>query len=533
MVFLLAKVYLFQQHRPQESTKCDVLKKVSMSPSSSTPADAAIEELLRAGKLTSGKTVVGPLEPKALRLLRVVWETRADLSSRKGADQATAARESYLVARVAAAEEAATPPNPTEVTPLRLVVPPPDEPAALPRWRLHELHSHSIRGIAPPDVTVTFAFDGVPMLIYGPNGSGKSSLLAAIGWVLTGRVVTDCDEEAESFTLYAPPTAAGRVSKLCDWPAIHTLPQGDDPAGAVPACWAVLDLRTEDRSRKLFLRRSLAHGLERSDDAKAWTPCPSLSEHGISPLDVQLSVSAATVFGRRTLEASPDTRHLLSMMLGYDPLEDLGSLVTTLATNLTKAANAEREALAARRQRQQILLSSFPNRLRDGLELRQQVTSLTGEVPPDEARIGEVMALAATAVVDAEAAIASLLEIGAEGRAVPAGLADALTSAVRILEAATDELFPAFRSLLAAHSENADAAAGSTVTSASEALASLRRRQGRGLRTAWRGGSGRLSLAARQRFSSRPRLTSSQLTNPVRCVSRKSRGATWLRSSPG
>ena len=442
-----------------------------MSTSSSTPADAAIEELLRARKLTSGKTVVGPLEPKALRLLRVVWETRADLSRRKGADQATAARASYLDAGVAAVEEAAAQPNPTEVTPLRLVVPPPDEPAA--RWRLHKLRSHSIRGIAPPGVTVTFAFDCVPMLIYGPNGSGKSSLLAAVGWVLTGRVVTDCDEEAESFTLYAPPTAAGRVTKLCDWPAIHTLPQGDDPVAAVPDCWAVLELRTEVGGRALFLRRSLAHGLEQSDDAKAWKPCPSLSEHGISPLDFQLSVSAATVFGRRTLEASPGTRHLLSMMLGYDPLEELGSLVTTLATNLTKAANAEREALAARRQRQQLLMSSFPNRLRDGLELRQQVTSLTGEAAPDEGRIGEVMALAATAVVDAEAAIASLLEIGAEGRAVPAGLADALTSAVRILEAATDELFPEFRSLLAAHSEDADAGVGSAVASASEALSTF------------------------------------------------------------
>jgi energy-coupling factor transporter ATP-binding protein EcfA2 len=308
------------------------------------------------------------------------------------------------------------------------------------------------------------------MLIYGPNGSGKSSLLAAVGWVLTGRVVTDCDEEAESFTLYAPPTAAGRVAKLRDWPAIHTLPQGDDPVAAVPDCWAVLELRTEDGKRALYLRRSLAHGLEQSDDAKAWKPCPSLSEHGISPLDVQLSVSAATVFGRRTLESSPDTRHLLSMMLGYDPLEELGSLVTTLATNLTKAANAEREALAARRQRQQALLSSFPNKLRDGLELRKQVTTLTREVPPDEARIGEVMALAATAVVDAEAAIASLLEIGAEGRAVPAGLADSLTSAVRILEAATDELFPAFRSLLVADSEAANATATSAVGSAGEAL---------------------------------------------------------------
>ena len=230
-----------------------------MSASSSTPADAAIEELLRGGRLTSGKTVVGTLEPKALRLLRVVWETRADLSRRKGADQATAARVSYLAAGAAATEVAAALPSPNEVTPLRLV-PSPDAPVATPRWRLHELRSHSIRGIAPPGVTVTFAFDGVPMLIYGPNGSGKSSLLAAVGWVLTGRVVTDCDEEAESFTLYAPPTAAGRVAKLRDWPAIHTLPQGDDPTAAVPDCWAVLELRTEVGDRALFLRRSLAHG---------------------------------------------------------------------------------------------------------------------------------------------------------------------------------------------------------------------------------------------------------------------------------
>jgi energy-coupling factor transporter ATP-binding protein EcfA2 len=444
-----------------------------MSSSSSTPADAAIEDLLRGGKLSSGKAVVGPLEPAALQLLRVVWDTRADLTRRKGTDQAIAARASYVAAGRPADAASSAPSSTVEVPTLRLAEPPPTAPSETPRWRLHELRSHSIRGIAPHGVTVTFAFDGVAMLIYGPNGSGKSSLLSAVGWVLTGKVVTDCEEETESFSLYAPPTAAGRVAKLRDWPAIHTLPQGENPASIVPDCWAVLALKSEDGSRRLFLKRSLASGLEQSIDAVSWESCVSLSDHGISALDVHLSVSAATALSRRTLESSPDTRHLLSMMLGYDPLEDLGSLVTTLATNLTKAANTDRDALTARRQRQKLLLFSLASKLRNGLELRQKVESLSDDADPDEARIKEVAGVAASAVVEAEIAIASLLDIKAEGRAVPTGLADALTSAVRTLETSAEELFPEFHSLLAVNGEPATASREDTVAAASKALAAF------------------------------------------------------------
>ncbi|MCI0463672.1 MAG: hypothetical protein L0Z62_42600, partial [Gemmataceae bacterium] len=266
-------------------------------------------------------------------------------------------------------------------------------------------------------------------------------------WVLTGRVVTDCDDEAAQIPLYSPPKPNGRSWKLRDWPVVHTLPLRSDPLSHNADCWAELMLRSEDGTRTLHLRRTLHGDLKEGDDGVVWRLCQSSATHGITPLDLQLSVSAATVFGRRSLEAASDTRHLLSMMLGYDALEQLGDLVTTLAGNLTKAAKAEREAVVARRERLRAKLAALPTRLREGLALREIVGSLVGEELPSVERITEVSKQVESAVRDAEFELAGLLGLRTEGATPPPGLVNALNSAVATLVKPLEELFPTMMAL--------------------------------------------------------------------------------------
>ena len=132
-----------------------------MTASRSNPADAAVGDLLRGDRLISGKTVVGPLEPKARRLLEAIWDSRKDLSDRKSVDQATTARSLYLARSEENYGDSQNEPNASVSESVQTTAP---QPSSVRRWRLHGLRSQSIRGIAPSGVPTSFPFDGVPLL---------------------------------------------------------------------------------------------------------------------------------------------------------------------------------------------------------------------------------------------------------------------------------------------------------------------------------------------------------------------------------
>lgn len=402
--------------------------------SAPTPSDAAIATLLRGEDLTlsSGKVVVEKLGAPSKRLLRLIWSNRVELMKRKGAEQVTHLRTLYGSAGAGHDEPPAGGAPPTS--------------APGRRWRLHHLRCQSIRGVAPFGEVFEFSVGSDSTLVYGPNGTGKSSLVNAIGWVFTGRVATDCETDSEHVSLYSPPKSGGRPTKLCDWPVVGTLPHGADPKRVQPDCKAELTLKSADGSRTLSLRRT--GSLLEENDGTGWRPCPDLSVHGITPLDIQLSISAATVFGRRSLESSPDTRHLLSMMLGYDAIEELGGLVAGLAPALTKAANAEEEAINERKRNLQEKLRTLPNGLRDDHPLLGELTTLGCATLPTPERITEVGGIAAEAVAKAEAELAGALGLDAADK-VPVGLADAAAAALASLSRPWTELFPALTSIAA------------------------------------------------------------------------------------
>jgi hypothetical protein len=139
---------------------------------SATASEAAIDDLLRGDRLSSGKLQVGPLGANAIRLLRAVWGLRQDLSRRKGVDQAVAVRAAYLETASAAPHPVAAPLTPRTDAAVKETASDDSDAARTPpkrRWRLHRLRCQSIRGVAPIATVFEFAFDGVPILLYGPK----------------------------------------------------------------------------------------------------------------------------------------------------------------------------------------------------------------------------------------------------------------------------------------------------------------------------------------------------------------------------
>jgi hypothetical protein len=399
----------------------------------SPQSQAALERLWQGQTLTCGSLSIGPLADDAVRALRVIVDQFDDLRGRAGVDQARALRTAYAAALVAEDEDVGgDAPCPVNAPSLVGAVP---VVGVRCSWRLVRMKCKNIRGVAPFDEIFTFEYDGRSTLLYGPNASGKSSLLGAVIWGLTGKTVTDAAEVADTSPVYCSPDSSGKPSRIRDWPVMHTLPAGSNVRTATTDCWVLLELRSADTSSRLHFRRSLARGLEASADGLTWMPCSSLEPHGISPLDLQLSLIAPSVFSRQSIESAADARNLLSLMLGYDDLELIGNFVSNVARNRTILANAERQANDGMWAELRGKLGAQPARLREGLPVRAEVLALANRDKPTVAELDAVSGRVEALIAAAETDVARLIGLPVrEDGGAPQGLADALTGAVLALE---------------------------------------------------------------------------------------------------
>lgn len=394
--------------------------------SSPTPSDGAINAWLAGEQLVCGAVTLEPLTPEARRLLRALVAVQADLDGKKGAEQVAAVRAAYNTASDAVGTPAST--ATTHAT-------------TPPRWRLHRLRGSSIRGLAPYGEEFLFHFDGDSTFIYGPNGTGKSSLMNALGWTLTGGVTTDCEDPSGEVSLTSRPKGDKKATKLRAWPVITTLPARLDPKKIEPACWAELTLRSQDGTRTLHVKRTLDE-LQTSTDGVTWSTCTTLDDHGISPLDLQLSVTAATMFGRQSIESAPNTRSLLSLMLGYDALEELGSTSASLAAAMTREITKETKHADECQATLTSKLNALTELLRENHPLRLRLAAVT-------AATGKASALAAAtqfaefALREAEGDLGTVLGVSTEAN----GLAGALESALATLSRPLEALLPALSGL--------------------------------------------------------------------------------------
>lgn len=432
-----------------------------------SPQSQSVLDRLDGGeRVASGSESVGPLDAPTRLLLRVLVEQGEVLRRESGAEQARKLRGLYVEAKRAAERQTedaaeddraesdgATPPGEGESESLDgaqiAATDPPVADGQPTQWRLHRLTCQGVRGVDPSGAALGFPFNGMPTLIFGPNGSGKSSLLGAIVWVLTGRIITDTDDDSEQATVYGTPRAgADRGSRICDWPVVVTLPLAGNPASATPACSAELQLESADGT-VLWVRRSLSDGMETSEDRSSWSSCANLAQHGIEPLDLQLSLIAPTVFGRMTIEHAGDTRSLLSLMLGYDDVEALGDFASNLARNRTRLANEEQRDLDDKWTKVREKLRPLPNMLPQDSKIRENVTVLTETQKPTKEAIAEVGKALKDQIETAETELARLLGIGEEDQeaAPAAGIADKLTTAIGGLEKGVGACFPSLEAI--------------------------------------------------------------------------------------
>ena len=415
----------------------------------SPQSDAIIQRLLAKKNVTSGKLTIGPLKDPAITLLNVFVNHYDELSKMKGEERARKLRERFASHRTAASASTTT--NPA--------ISPPALPITLipsPQWRLITLRCVSIRGIAPSGESFEFSFDNQSCLIYGPNGSGKSSLLSAIIWVLTGTAIVDTATAADQAPLYSVSSGKSSGAKVRDWPIMATLPSVSDLAKASADCRAELLIERPGDHTRLWLGRSHGSPLQVSTDGLTWVPLSDITAIGIAPLDIQLSLIAPTMFGRRSIEEADNTRSILSLMLGFDDLEQLGELASQLSTNRTKLANIEKKDIEAKVVALQTSLRLLPARLPEGSDSAKAVEELAATSALTGARFETTIKQLEDAVTKAESHLAQALGLFEGDGPHSGGLADRLTVAIDHLAKGFDINFPSLAKMRLANAVPAD-----------------------------------------------------------------------------
>ncbi len=417
----------------------------------SPQSQSIVDRLLSGRRITSGTTAVGPFDESGKILLGVVCENYDEFQNRSGDDRARFLLRSYREAKEVSEEQSSAsdvkeaseeslpgiekPAQPKSVAESH-------EPASRRNYLLNHVQCTSFRGIAPAGETVSFEFGTKSNLIVGPNGSGKSSLLGAVGWVLTGRAVSDAHEESETAPVHNIPTSDGKGSKITDWPIVATLPDTTITKETVKECSASIELVAQDSRASLYLRRSITDGLEFSWDGQNWSTCDAIDELGIQALDLQLSVTAPTTFGKFTVESAPDTKRLLSLMLGYDDLENLGELASNMSSNRTRLANREQDTIDKAWSDLTQRLKQLPTRLDSTHEVRTVLDSLASSAKPSNDQIKKASQKTSGFIQAAEKRLAEIIGLETEKAEAPVNLAEKLTGAVLALEKGIWESFP-------------------------------------------------------------------------------------------
>jgi len=419
---------------------------------------SVLDKLLTGETMTAGEISVGPFDETTQLLLQVIIDYYDALSVSHGEEQAEKLVKAYLSAVEPETKEIGSNSEPSqqestestqdmrerETSPELPTIPTLDAP---PRWKLYELNCRSIKGVAAPGEEFPFFFDGKSNLLFGPNGSGKSSLLGAVMWVLTGLTLTDDPEQKDVASIHRTSEGAKRGSKIRDWPTISTLPDTNDPSSAIPDSMATIELKSWDEKTAIYFHRTLSEGLEVSTDKEVWTPCTDLSIYAIKPLDLQLSIIAPTIFGRQAIETAPDSRKILSLMLGYDPLEDIGSLVSNLARNRTSLFNNLTTTTNSDREKLSIKVASLGALLPDGNSLKEEIKALQSHAKLSSETIEEMSNKVTDQIEGSSASLGTILGIMEGDALVSTDLAENLIKAIGNLEKGFAEVWPSLSAI--------------------------------------------------------------------------------------
>jgi hypothetical protein len=216
------------------------------------------------------------------------------------------------------------------------------------QWKIGIVRAESFRGLAPAGQEWEYDFASQSHLLFGPNGCGKSSLLGAIAWCFTGCIFRDdcAPSNPSQIDVFSTGDTPRKVDCRID---AHTLlnDQGD-PVASTDDFWVSVQLIAGDGSSgpvELWIQRHSSRGLTTSDDGENWRAIPSLSDVGLSPLDLELHLLMPARVPHLRFGENKDLVRLFSELVGLDDLSaiaEVGSRATAaLRTKATRIENGE------------------------------------------------------------------------------------------------------------------------------------------------------------------------------------------------
>lgn len=408
----------------------------------SPQSEDIINKLLNGEQINSGDLSIGPLNPKAKICLEILSRNYTEMEGLSGAERAKKFLERYkkssldqLNPQLAEGEKdnKLLHAIPSEIQSINS--------SKIHEWRIAELQATSYRGLAPNGAQVNFPFEGKSNLIFGPNGSGKSSLIGAIIWVFTNTTITDADEENEYADIYERNSGTTKEKKLRKWPTSVTLPEKDIKTCS-PDCSVSLKLISARDETSLWLRRTFTGQLEKGVDGKVWNPCEKLEDLNISPLDVQLSLKAPIVFGRRKIEDIKETKDILRLILGYEDLADIGTLAANVAKNRTILNNLEQKEVDNWEKEIFEDLKDLPDEFGPNEPMCNSLKTLADDKKITQEKIKVEGGKINLEIEISEKYIAKAIGIEQEKEGGTVGIGDSLTIIVENLKKKFPEIFP-------------------------------------------------------------------------------------------
>ncbi len=224
--------------------------------------------------------------------------------------------------------------------------PPPTTTAQ--RWHLRKVTAHRFAGLHrhcnPADGTAPPLFEWNVnrelSLISGFNGAGKSSLLAAIGWCLTGKSIrchSGPDEALEPMSLELPQseeededderTRIG-LPPVVPVPTAIELAVLDDDQPITNDTWVELSFEPVDGGSPVTVRREL----KRSKAGKFSTAESGLSLLGLSPLALNVGTVMPAIAARMRFDQPSEYGQAIAELTGMKPFSDFGHRINKKVT---------------------------------------------------------------------------------------------------------------------------------------------------------------------------------------------------------
>lgn len=126
-------------------------------------------------------------------------------------------------------------------------------------WRLHKIDTFGFGGInLYEDQEFSYELAGESTCLEGENGSGKSSLISAIQWALTGKIIKDKSEEKD---LETPEAVFNEHNEnIGSWPPIASYPNNIEKLKDQPKVWVRLTFINPETEEKIVAERRLENG---------------------------------------------------------------------------------------------------------------------------------------------------------------------------------------------------------------------------------------------------------------------------------